>query len=158
MNENETAEKAEKEEETGVALLREQGLNIEELTGSLDNFDNEIPISSGYLSPEVGEVNLCFFVGLDRINPSKDNKDNVDSEDGLVPAVRLLMKDGSVKVSSATGLVRIFEEAAIPPLASDPTGRTSAVKVILAEKVKKGPKTFFRWEVSRLTKKEEAAK
>ena len=155
MNENETAE-AETQEETGVAQLRAQGFNIEELTGSLDDFDGEIPMSSGYFSPEVGEVNLCFFLGMDRINPSKDNKDNVDSEDGLVPAVRLLMKGGTVKVSSATGLVRTIEESAVPILASDPTGRSSALKVVLAEKIKTGARTFFRWEVSRLTRKEAA--
>ena len=151
MTEINTAE-AETKEETGVAQLREQGINIEELVGQLDEFDGEIPMSSGYFSPEIGEVNRVWFVNHDRINPSKDNKDNVESEDGLVPAVRLLMKDGTLKVSSATGLVRIIEEGGIPPLVSSPT----ALKIVLAEKIKKGARTFFRWEVSRLTKKEEA--
>ncbi len=155
MTDTNTAE-AEKEEEQGVALLRSQGINIEELTESLNDFDNEIPMSSGYFSPEVGEVNRGFFLGMDRINPSKDNKDNVESEDGLVPAVRLLI-GGAVKVSSATGLVRILEESAIPPLASDPSGKSSAIKVVLKDKIKKGARTFFQWEIHRLTKKKEAA-
>lgn len=156
-DDKQTAEVAEKESESGVSLLREQGINIEELTSELDEFDGEIPMSSGYFSPEVGEINLCYFIGHDRINPAKDNAGNVESEDGLIAAVRLLMRDGTVKVSSATGLVRIIEESAVPTLVSDPTGKSSALKIVLAEKIKKGSRTFFRWEVSRL-KKNSAAK
>ncbi len=147
----ESKEATEKVEETGVAQLRDSGFNIDEICDDLDNFDSKTPISSGYFSPEVGKKHLCYLVEHCRINPSKGNEGNVESEDGLVAAIKLLMHDKTVKVSAATGLVQIITEAAIPTLATSVEG--SAMEVILEDKEKRGARTFFRWTVSRLKKK-----